>query len=317
MPRAIIIGATGQDGTLLYQLLEGKKYQVFGIGRTRIITNDETWKDERAVDIGNFHDVSALVRKIRPDEIYHLAAVHQSSEDAITDPVMLFGQSFSVNVASLFNFLEAIRQFSLETRLFYAASSHIFGRPDTEPQDENTRIQPLNMYAVTKAAGLNLCQMYRTVYQVFASAGILYNHESRLRGGQFVSQKIARGAVRCRKDPSYRLVLGDLNGEVDWGYAPDYVDAMHRIMSLQKADDFVIATGEKHTVEDFVRIAFGTLGLDWREFVTEKKEIITRPAAALVGNPAKLAGKTGWHPSVTFPEMVKTLVASAGENDGR
>jgi GDPmannose 4,6-dehydratase len=317
MPRAIIIGATGQDGTLLYQLLEGKKYQVFGIGRTRIITNDETWKDERAVDIGNFFEVSALVRRIRPDEIYYLAAVHQSSEDPIMDPVMLFGQSFSVNVASLFNFLEAVRQFSPETQLFYAASSQIFGRPETEPQDENTRIHPLNIYAVTKVAGLNLCQMYRTVHQVFASAGILYNHESPLRGGQFVSQKIARGAVRCSKDPSYRLVLGDLNGEVDWGYAPDYVDAMHRIMNLPLADTFVIATGEKHTVEDFVRVAFDTLGLDWREFVTERKEIITRPAVALVGNPAKLAGKTGWQRSVTFSDMVKILVEAAGGNYGR
>lgn len=317
MPRAIIIGATGQDGTLLYQLLDGKKYQVFGIGRTRIITNNETWKDEQTIDIGNFQEVSALVRKIRPDEIYHLAAVHHSSEDVITDPVMLFGKSFSVNVASLFNFLEAIRQFSPETRLFYAASSHIFGRPDTEPQDENTRIHPLNIYAVTKVSGLNLCQMYRTVYLVFASVGILFNHESPLRGGQFVSQKIARGAVRCRKDPSYRLFLGDLKGEVDWGYAPDYVDAMHRIMNLPEADDFVIATGEKHTVEDFVRIAFDTLGLDWREFVTESKGIITRPAVALVGNPAKLAGKTGWQCSVTFSDMVKKMVESAGGNDGR
>jgi GDPmannose 4,6-dehydratase len=317
MPRAIIIGATGQDGTLLYQLLDGKKYQIFGIGRTRIITNNETWKDEQTVDIGNFQEVSALVRKIRPDEIYHLAAVHHSSEDAITDPVMLFGKSFSVNVASLFNFLEAIRQFSPKPRLFYAASSHIFGRPDTEPQDENTCIHPLNVYAVTKVSGLNLCQMYRTVYHVFASAGILFNHESPLRGGQFVSQKIARGAVRCRKDPSYRLFLGDLKGEVDWGYAPDYVDAMHRIMNLPEADDFVIATGEKHTVEDFVRIAFDTLGLDWREFVTESKGIITRPAVALVGNPAKLAGKTGWQCSVTFSGMVKKMVESAGGNDGR
>ena len=317
MPRAIIIGATGQDGTLLYRLLEEKKYQVFGIGRTRIITNNETWKDEPAVDIGNFQEVSLLVRKMQPDEIYHLAAVHQSSEDPVTDPVMLFGQSFSVNVVSLFNFLEAIRQFSPQTRLFYAASSHIFGKPDTEPQDENTRIQPLNIYAVTKVTGLNLCRMYRTVHQIFVSVGILYNHESPLRGGQFVSQKIARGAVMCRKDPSHRLVLGDLKGEVDWGFAPDYVDAMQRIMNLPEADDFVIATGEKHTVEDFVRIAFDSLGLDWRVFVTERKGIITRPTVALVGNAAKLTMKTGWQRSVTFSDMVKKLVESAGRKDGQ
>lgn len=206
---------------------------------------------------------------------------------------------------------------SPQTRLFYAASSHIFGKPDTEPQDENTRIQPLNIYAVTKVTGLNLCRMYRTVHQIFVSVGILYNHESPLRGGQFVSQKIARGAVMCRKDPSHRLVLGDLKGEVDWGFAPDYVDAMQRIMNLPEADDFVIATGEKHTVEDFVRIAFDSLGLDWRVFVTERKGIITRPTVALVGNAAKLTMKTGWQRSVTFSDMVKKLVESAGRKDGQ
>jgi GDPmannose 4,6-dehydratase len=317
MPRAIITGATGQDGTLLYRLLEEKNYEIFGLGRVRIITNNEPWKDSRTVDISNFHEVSALIRSIQPDEIYHLAAVHQSSEDPVMDPVTLFSQSFSVNVVSLFNFLEAVRQFSPETRLFYAASSHIFGIPEAEPQDENTPVRPTNIYAVTKAAGLNLCRMYRTVHQVFASAGILYNHESPLRGDQFVSQKIVRGAVRCRNDPSYRLVLGDLKGEVDWGYAPDYVDAMFRILSLSEADDFVVATGEKHTVEDFARIAFEALGLDWREFVTERRGIITRPAVALVGNPAKLVGKTGWQHSVTFAGMVKKMVESAGGNDGR
>jgi len=317
MPRAIIIGATGQDGTLLYRLLDEKGYRVFGLGRTRVITNDENWKDERPVDIGNFEEVSALVQKIRPDEVYHLAAVHQSSEDPVMDPVQLFGRSFSVNVASLFNVLETIRQFSPKTRLFYAASSHIFGRPDTEPQDENTPIHPLNVYAVTKVSGLHLCRMYRTVHQVYASVGILYNHESPLRGGQFVSRKIVKGALRCRNDPSYRLVLGDLKGGVDWGYAPDYVDAMHRILDLPEADDFVIATGEKHTVGEFARIAFESLGLDWREFVTERKGIITRPAVAFVGNPAKLREKTGWQRSVTFPDMVKRLVESAGEDDER
>jgi len=243
MRRAIIIGATGQDGTYLYRLLEKKGYRVFGMGRSRIITNNESWKDEPAIDISDFSRVASLVQKIQPDEIYHLAAVHHSSEDEIPDPVTLFRQSYAVNVTSLFNVLEAIRQFSPKTRLFYAASSHIFGRPATEPQDETTCISPLNTYAVTKVSGLHLCRMYRTVHGVFASVGILYNHESPLRGEQFVSGKIARGAVRCKRDPAHRLVLGNLTGEVDWGYAPDYVDAMHRIVNLLDADDFIIATG--------------------------------------------------------------------------
>jgi GDPmannose 4,6-dehydratase len=317
MPRAIIVGATGQDGTLLYQLLDRKRYQVFGIGRNRVITNCEAWSDQPAIDIKNFQQVSALVKDLQPDEIYHLAAVHQSSEDPVADAVTLFNQSFDVNVVSLFNFLEAVRQFSPKTRLFYAASSHIFGRPANEPQDENTRINPLNVYAVTKVSGLHLCRMYRTIHQIFASVGILYNHESPIRGEQFVSRKIVQGAVRCKRDPASRLVLGDLSVEVDWGYAPDYVEAMHGILGLPEADDFILATGEKHTVEDFVRIAFDTLGLDWHKFVTERKEIITRPAVALVGNPAKLVNKSGWKRSVTFSEMIKILVESAGGHDGR
>lgn len=317
MSSAIIVGATGQDGTFLYNLLEGKKYSLLGIGRRGIITNIKDWDGAKSFDICNFEEVAHIVQKLQPDEIYHLAAVHHSSEGAIPDPETLFDQSYSVNVISLFHFLEAIRKFSPETRLFYAASSHIFGRPDTEPQDENTLISPLSIYAVTKGSGLHFCRMYRTVHHVFASVGILYNHESPLRGEQFVSGKIARGAVRCKKDPAYRLVLGDLTNEVDWGYAPDYVDAMHRIVNLPEAEDFVIATGEKHTVEDFVRIAFETLRLDWWDYVTERKEIITRPAVAFVGNPAKLVKKTGWKRSVTFSEMVKLLVLSAGGNDER
>ena len=317
MPRAIIVGATGQDGTLLFRHLDGRNYQVFGMGKSRVVTNNETWKGEWAIDIGDFRQVAALVQKVQPDEVYHLAAVHHSSEDTVPNPVKLFDQSYTVNVASLFNFLEAIREISPKTRLFYASSSHIFGIPESEPQDENTPISPLNMYAITKVSGMHLCRMYRTVHNVFASAGILYNHESPLRGEHFVSRKIALGVIRCKKDPVSRIALGDLKSEVDWGYAPDYVDAMERILRLDKAGDFVIATGEKHTVEDFVRIAFETVDLDWREYVTEQKEIITRPAVALVGNPVKLERMTGWRRSVTFPEMVRLLVESTGGNDER
>jgi len=310
MPCAIIVGATGQDGTYLYRLLEEKQYHVFGFGRHRVITNRKDWADNTVPDIISFKEVSDLIRKIQPDEIYHLAAVHQSSEDPISDSVTLLTQSFDVNVVSLFNFLEAIRLFSPNTRLFYAASSHIFGRPACEPQDENTPLNPLGIYAITKVSGLHLCRMYRAVHKVFAAVGILYNHESPLRGEQFVSQKIVRGAVICKKDPDHRLVLRDLSAEVDWGYAPDYVDAMHRIVNLPEADDFVIATGEKYRVEDFVRITFEHLGLNWRDHVIERKETISRPGIPLVGNPEKLGKATGWKPTIRFQEMVQILVES-------
>jgi GDPmannose 4,6-dehydratase len=313
MPRAIIVGATGQDGTLLYQLLEERKYQLFGIGRNRIITNTDSWMDTDSVNIGDYQQVNAIVQNIQPDEIYHLAAIHHSSQDPVPDPVSLFHQSYNVNVLSLFNFLEAIRILSLKTRLFYAASSHLFGKPVTVPQDETTLINPLTIYGITKASGLYLCRAYRSTHKVFASVGILYNHESWLRGEEFVSRKIVRGVIRCKADPSQRLILGDLGGEVDWGFAPDYVDAIQRILSLEDPDDFIIATGEKHTVEEFARIAFEAVGLDWREFVEEQREIITRPSVPLIGNSGKLIRKTGWRRSLDFSGLVQTLVKKEGE----
>lgn len=314
MPSAIIIGATGQDGTFLYQLLEEKKYNLLGIGRQKVITNNKNW-DCSPIDICDFKLVSQIVRKIQPDEIYHLAAVHHSSQDRIVDSVELLSQSYNVNVLSLFNFLEAMRQFSPHSKLFYAASSHIFGNPSVEPQDESTVINPLAIYGITKASGVYLCRMYRSLHHIFASVGILYNHESWFRGQQFVSQKIVKGAIECKNNPQSNVILGDLTSEVDWGFAPDYVNAMHRIVILPEADDFIIATGEKHTVEEFVNIAFNSLGLDWREFVEERKEIVTRPNVALVGNPDKLMRKTGWKRSITFPDMIKLLIKNAGNSN--
>ncbi len=316
MPRAIIIGATGQDGTLLYRLLEEKNYELVGIGRNRTFSNTAAWNDCGQVDIGNFAKVRALVRSVQPDEVYHLAAIHHSSEDPVAEQVSLLEQSYQVNVHSLMNFLEAIHQVSPASRLFYAASSHIFGTPETIPQDETTEINPVSIYGITKASGLYLCRAYRKIHNVFGSVGILYNHESRLRGEQFVSRKIVDGAVRCNHDPTHRVIVGDLSSIVDWGYAPDYVAAMHKILALDKPDDFIIATGEQHTVREFAEIAFATFGLDWRDFVEEHREIITRPGNPFIGNPEKLVQKTGWKRSVDFQDMVRALVKQAGDEYG-
>jgi GDPmannose 4,6-dehydratase len=317
MPRAIIVGANGQDGTLLYQMLEKKQYDLVGIGRTRTTTNTAMWSNQEHVDIGTFSEVLSLMKKMQPDEVYHLAAVHHSSEDPVAEQVTLMEQSYWVNVHSLMNFLEAIRLVSPHTRLFYAASSHLFGKPATVPQDETTLINPVSIYGITKASGMYLCRAYRLTHKVFASVGILYNHESWLRGEQFVTRKIVEGAVRCKRDPTHRVILGDLSSAVDWGFAPDYVEAMYRIVHIDEPGEFVIASGERHTVEEFARIAFDTVGLDWRDFVEEHKEIITRQAVPLVGNPAKLVQKTGWKRSVDFPTMVKILVKKTEEEHGQ
>jgi GDPmannose 4,6-dehydratase len=211
----------------------------------------------------------------------------------------------------LVHFLEAIRRFSPATRLFYAASSHVFGSPRVPLQDEDTPLAPANVYGVTKAAGLLTCRYYRAVHGVYAAAGILYNHESPLRGPGFVSQKIVSGAVDIKCGRRDRLVLGDLSAAVDWGYAPDYVEAMRLILRLPRAEDFVVATGRKRTVRDFVKAVCRRLDLDWRACVAENPGVLTKKKAVLVGNAAKLRRLTGWKPSVDFDGMVDRLVAAA------
>jgi GDPmannose 4,6-dehydratase len=187
----------------------------------------------------------------------------------------------------------------------------MFGYPATPRQDESTRFAPRNAYAITKVAGAHACALYRERYSLHVSVGILYNHESPLRGPRFVSQRIVRGAWRARREPGYRLKLGSLSAVVDWGYAPDYVDAMVRIVSHPVPDDYVIATGEPHTVREFVEIAFARLGLDWREHVEEEASLVTTTSATLIGDSTKLRARTGWSPTVGFEQMVDILLRAA------
>lgn len=297
--RAVIVGRDGQDGRLLHALLTRKGYELVGLARGG------------AVDVSKPAQVASLVRRFKPHEIYYLAAFHHSSEDPAMDPLELFRRSEEVHVLSLVNVLEAIRKFSKTTRLFYAASSHVFGSPKTRVQNETTPLAPDNVYGITKAAGLMACRYYRERYGVFASVGILYNHESPLRDPRFVSQKIVQGAMRVKQGRQACLVLGSLAAEVDWGWAPDYVEAMRRILSHSKADDFVVATGEKHTVREFVKLVCGRLGLDWRACVREDRRVLTKRGMSLVGSPKKLMRLTGWKPTVDFPGLVERLCAAA------
>ena len=306
MKKSIIVGCNGQDGRLLYEFLSRKDYELIGIGRNIIRCDEHANMDP--VDITNTNDVYDLINNFKPDEIYHLAAFHHSSEDTSLDNMELYQNSYKVNVLSLINFLEGMRKFSPKTRLFYAASSHIFGDEVGDFQDESTPINPNSIYGITKAAGLFTCRFYRNNHSVFASTGILYNHESTLRHQKFVSKKIIRGAINIKKGEQDKLILGDLNAEIDWGYAPDYVEAMHRILNNQTADDFIIATGEKHTILDFVKTIFGYLDLDWKSYVIEDPRLITRRKTSLVGNPTKLMAVTGWKPSVDFNQMIRILL---------
>lgn len=315
MKRALIVGSEGQDGRLLHELLASRGYEIVGIGEG--VTHCSGAYRCGAVDIRRTEEVFDLIGDFRPDEVYYLAAFHHSSEDVPEENINLFHESYEVHVSALVNFLEAMRKYSPETRLFYAASSLIFGEVRTEPQDEDTPFNPRCVYGITKTAGLFSCRFYRDRYSVFASVGILYNHESVYRADKFVSKKIVKGAVNIKKGKQDRIVLGALNAEVDWGYAPDYVDAFWRILNAERPDDFIVATGQKHSVSHFAEITFGHMGMDWRDYVDENRNVINREGAALVGDPAKLMHITGWRPTVDFEGMIELLLRAEGaELDG-
>jgi GDPmannose 4,6-dehydratase len=268
MTSAVIVGCDGQDGRLLYSHLSATGYALCGIGRTGVRGTLPGLPAQ--VDVREPSQINALMQRLKPDEVYYLAAFHHSSEDVPLED----------------------------------------GDPEHAPQDETTPVSPVCLYGITKATGYHLVRHYRSHQGLFASSGILYNHESPLRADRFVTQKIISGALDIKRGRCSQLTLGDLSVAVDWGYAPDFVVAMHGILRADKPDDFVVATGIRHTVQEFVEIAFGLLGMDWRQYVIEDRRIITRKRGSLVGNPAKLARVTGWKSSVDLKEMIRILLTA-------
>lgn len=296
MTKALIVGSAGQDGTLLVNRLRALGCDVLGVTKS----SGHAIEDAAAV--------AALIASFQPDEVYFLAAYHHSSEDPPIEPLELFRHSYAVHVTGLLHFLEAIRKHAPEACLFYAASSLIYGDVVETPQTEGTPFRPTCAYGITKTAGVQMCRYYRKTHAVCASVGILYNHESQLRAEKFVSKKIVKAAWEIKRGTRDKLVLGNLDAEIDWGYAPDFVEAMRLILALDVADDFIVATGELHTVREFVELAFGHLGIDWRHHVEENRTLITRPPLRRMGDATKLARATGWRPSTSFPEMVRALI---------
>lgn len=295
--KALIVGSGGQDGTLLAQLLMKRGYGVTGLRRTDL-------------DILKPQKVTDLIGDLKPAEIYYLAAYHHSSENLPPSSGDLFRQSMDVHFYGLVNFLDAIMSTSSSTRLFYASSSHIFGAVENGMQTEETAYDPQSEYAITKVAGMRACQHYRRVSNVFASIGILYNHESPLRKSNFLSRKIAVAAARAAIKGDGTLELADMDAEIDWGDAGDFVDAMHRILQLEKPSDYIVATGHLSTVKEFAEIAFRYAGADYKNHVINKKNIALRNNIRRVGDYSKLKKDAGWAPSVNFEQMVSNLVQS-------
>lgn len=302
---ALIIGSAGQDGRLLAEQLANRGRALITCGRECIQgaglsfgqphLNDPEW-------------VIDLIAQNRPAEVYYLAALNYSSEESAGNDRGLLAAMLAVNTQNLVNVLEAIRSHSPASRVFYAASAHVFGKPDTSPQNEDTPIRPTAPYGISKAAGIFACRRYREAHGVFASAGILYNHESSLRPSQFLSAKIARSVAEIRVGSRRELILGDLDAIADWGYAPDYTRAMQLIIGASAPDDFVIATGIPHTVREFAEVAFSAVGLNYNDYVSVDPTLLRRDNGALVGDSTRLRRVTGWRPSITFEAMVRNLV---------
>lgn len=306
--RSIIVGASGQDGTILLEKILAENEAVLAIssGYTRLYGKGQTSVEH--VDILDSLAVNRAIEGFAPTHVYYLAAYHHSSEEEKPAEFELFKKSFEVHSLGLLNFLEGIRQFKPDTRLFYASSSLIFGsNPAVDIATEETPWQPDCAYSISKVAGMHLCKYYRKKHGVFASCGIMFNHESQFRSSKFVSKKIINGVVSIKHGDQQYIEIGDIAAGADFGYAPDYVEAMVKIMNSDQPDDFIIATGEVHTVKDWLEIAFALAGLDLKGGIIYKNDVLTRKRKILAGSYTKLYQSTGWEPRHSFKEMVELL----------
>jgi GDPmannose 4,6-dehydratase len=308
--RALITGITGQDGSYLADLLLEQGYEVFGL--TRRLSADNYWRinhlrDRLTLLPGDLLDQLSLIRSIeraQPDEVYNLAAM--SFVPASWDQPMLTGEFNSQGVTRM---LEAVRVVNPKIRLYQASSSEMYGKVREVPQRETTPFYPRSPYGVSKVFAHYITVNYRESYNLFAVSGILFNHESPRRGLEFVTRKVTDGVARIKKGKAKELRLGNLTAHRDWGFAGDYVRAMWMMLQQPEPDDYVIATGESHSVQELVEISFGHVGLNWRDYVVEDPAFL-RPAEVdhLIGDPSKAREKFGWTPSVSFAGLVKMMV---------
>lgn len=309
--RALVIGAAGQDGSYLCELLVEKGYEVAGVVRRSLdepMPNlDRVRDDIRLVkaDLADFDRVEEEIREFEPDEIYNLASV-SFGLDAWSDPI----QTAKLGTVAVCRLLEAICASPAQPRVFQASSAFMFGRPEVVPQTERTPYAPVEPYGAAKAYAAFMIKAYREHRGTFGCAGIFYNHESPRRPERFVSRKITKTAAAIKLGLERELVLGDIDAVRDWGYAKDFVEAAWLMLQAQHADDYVIATGEGHTVREFAEAAFAVLDLDWSDYVSIDPALLrgAGQAADLVGDPTAAREHLGWTPSVTFQDLVGLMV---------
>lgn len=325
--KVLVTGISGQDGSLLADLLFEKGHEVHGFIR-RVATHNRDarlWRISHLLEPTRWHgtlhlhegsldnpaSISSLIQKINPDQVYHLAAqsdVGASYEDPFT--------TMSVNVMGTQYVLEACRRHCPKSKIYFAGSSEQFGPYADPPMNEQTFMRPISPYAVSKISGYNMCGFYRDCYDMFIARGILFNHESPRRGEEFVTRKITRAVARILAGKQKRLTLGNVEARRDWGHAKDYVKAMWMMLDREYPDDFVIATGVSHSVEEFCRTAFDLVGICWKDVVEPDPGLLRDgDIPDLVGNASKALSTLGWAPVSSFQDLVKDMVEADVERE--
>lgn len=321
MKRALITGITGQDGSYLAELLLSKGYKVFGLTRRTSTVNNERIKhiqDKIELLQGDLLDQSSLASAIsdaEPEEVYNLAA--QSFVKTSWNQPVLTGEFTALGVTRM---LEAIRTVNPKIKFYQASSSEMFGKVTETPQKETTRFYPRSPYGVAKVYGHYITLNYRESFDLFACSGLLFNHESPRRGLEFVTRKISNAVAKISLGKQDKLELGNLDSERDWGFAGDYVEAMWLMLQQDKPDDYVIATGVKHSVQKFVELAFGVVGIsNWHSYVVANQKAFLRPAEvdSLVGDCSKAKNELGWSPKTSFQDLVEMMVKADLEMEKR
>lgn len=314
MKKALITGISGQDGSYLAEFLISQGYEVHGLVQRLEMEDPERnlWRISHLLDritlqpgsIESFPSLFRIFEKVQPDECYHLAAasfVNYSFDDEFA--------IFNANVNGTHYVLSAIKESAPNCRFYFAGSSEMFGNADSSPQNEASAFHPRSAYGITKVTGFHLTRNYRESYKMFACSGILYNHESERRGFEYVTRKITSTVAKIKLGLATELKLGNLDAQRDWGYAPDYVQAMWLMLQQTEPDDYVIATGKPHAVRDFVASAFTEVGLDWQKYVSVDPRFY-RPAEKhiLTGDASKARAVLGWTPRIDFDELVRRMV---------
>ena len=316
MKKALITGISGQDGSYLAEFLLSKDYEVHGLVR-RVALEDEThrlwrlrnFKDKITLHSGSLESYASLVKiieKIKPDEIYHLAAqsyVSYSFEDEFS--------TINTNVNGTHYVLSAVKEFSKKSKFYFAGSSEMFGKVEETPQNERTRFHPRSAYGISKVTGFELTRNYREAYGMNACTGILFNHESPRRGFEFVTRKISHSVARIKHGLQKKISLGNIDSKRDWGHAKDYVEAMWLMLSQGNNKDFVIGTGEQHSVREFAEKAFNFVNLNYKDYVKIDQKLI-RPAEVdtLLADYSGAKKEFNWQPKISFENLVNEMVES-------